>query len=208
MTDYKPALKHFKNVDPIMAQLVIAAASHAQPPVLRAPVKPDQYFYELAESIVSQQLSVKAASTIWNRLVALTGGVSPENILKKSHEELRRVGLSNAKANYIRGLSEMLINDELDLADLHKLDDEVVIERLVAVKGIGRWSAEMFLMFTLARPDVFSTGDLGLIRAVEQAYGRNGITVAELEALASNWSPYRTYAALVLWHNRDNSPKV
>jgi DNA-3-methyladenine glycosylase II len=94
------------------------------------------------------------------------------------------------------------------LDDLNKLDDEAVIDRLVQLKGIGRWSAEMFLMFTLGRPDVFSSGDLGLIRAIEQHYERGGIKPEEAVVLAESWSPHRTTAALVLWHSRDNQPKI
>jgi|SRR5690606_32279044 DNA-3-methyladenine glycosylase II len=105
-------------------------------------------------------------------------------------------------------MSELIVSGELDLSDLGTLEDEAVIEKLMQIKGIGRWSAEMFLMFTLARPDVFSTGDLGLVRAVELAYKRPDITVDELTKLALAWSPYRTFAAQVLWHSRDNTPKI
>lgn len=201
------AILHFQTTDPVMAALAMAAVNHEKPPRVLTPAKPDLYFIELAESIVSQQLSVKAAGTIWGRLVNIVGTIEPASILQKSHEELRSAGLSNAKANYLRSLSELIVSGEVDLSDLHNQEDEVVIERLVQIKGIGRWSAEMFLMFTLARPDVFSAGDLGLVRAVELAYGRHGITPEELTELAAVWSPYRTFAAQVLWHSRDNSPK-
>jgi len=205
MKDAKVALLHFEAVDPIMAGLTRQALASADPPLLRSPVSPKLYFYELAESIVSQQLSTKAASTIWNRFMALVGEVTPNSVLKTSHEQMRGVGLSNAKAAYVQGLAEMMVKNEIDLADLAGLDDEAVIERLVQVKGIGRWSAEMFLMFTLGRPDVFSTGDLGLVRAAELAYGKKSLSPVQLERLARKWSPHRTFAALVLWHSRDNT---
>jgi DNA-3-methyladenine glycosylase II len=206
MKDAKSALKHFESADPIMAELTRQALASSDPPLLKPPVKPELYFYELVESIVSQQLSIKAAATIWKRFVELVGEVTPPAVLAVTHEQMRAVGMSNAKAAYTRGLAEMLTAEAIDLSDLDKLDNEAVIERLVQIKGIGRWSAEMFLMFTLARPDVFSTGDLGLVRAVEIAYKKPGIKPDKLEKLAGVWSPYRTYAAMVLWHSRDNAP--
>lgn len=206
MKDAQTALAHFESVDPIMAGLARRALASADPPLLRKPVRPELYFYELAESIVSQQLSTKAASTIWGRFVDLVGAVTPDNVLKTEHEQMRSCGLSNAKASYVRGLAQMLIDNQLDLTGLDKLDNEAVIERLTTVKGIGRWSSEMFLMFTLGRADVFSTGDLGLVRAAEMAYKKRSLSPAQLEKLSKKWSPHRTFAALVLWHSRDNAP--
>lgn len=207
MKQYQAALAHFRKADPVMAVLLEAALQHEQSLPALAARLPDTYFQELVESIVGQQLSVKAAATIWKRFEALVGKVTPANILKHSPEEFRSVGMSNAKARYVLGLALDVVDKRIDLTDLHKLENEVVIERLVLVKGIGRWSAEMFLMFTLARPDVFSSGDLGLVRAVELAYNKPGISKDELDRLAQIWSPHRTIAALALWHSRDNSPK-
>lgn len=205
---YRLALAHFRKADPVMAELLERAMQHktALPPL--ASRTPDTYFKELVESIVGQQLSVKAAATIWQRFAALVGGVTPANILKREHAELRAVGMSNAKATYVLTLAQDVLNERIILNDLHELEDEAVIERLLAAKGIGRWSAEMFLMLTLARADVFSSGDLGLVRAVEAAYERPGISSSELDELALKWSPHRTVAALALWHSRDNSPKA
>ena len=105
-------------------------------------------------------------------------------------------------------MQEDVLSKKVKLNDLGKLDDEAVIDRLIELKGIGRWSGEMFLMFTLGRPDVFSAGDLGLIRAIEEHYMREELTPEEATALAELWSPHRTTAALVLWHSRDNKPQV
>ena len=205
-TTHQAALAHFMQVDSVMAELLQRVINHkvALPPLTAR--APDTYFKELVESIVGQQLSIKAAATIWKRFEDLVGKVTPTNILKHEHAELRAVGMSNAKATYVLTLAQDVLNERIILDDLHELENEVVIERLLAAKGIGQWSAEMFLMFTLARPDVFSSGDLGLVRAVEAAYERPGISKSELDELAAKWSPHRTTAALVLWHSRDNQP--
>lgn len=204
MDQYHQALAHFQKTDPIMAVLLENALAHREALPLLAARKPDMYFKELVESIVGQQLSVKAAATIWKRFEDLVGAVTPTNILKHEHAELRAVGMSNAKATYVLTLAQDVLNGRIILDNLHELENEVVIERLLAAKGIGQWSAEMFLMFTLARADVFSTGDLGLVRAVESAYGKPGISRDELDKMSVVWSPHRTVAALALWHSRDN----
>ena len=203
-TQYQAALKHFEAADKIMARLLAAALEHEKLLPELAPRQPDTYFQELVESIVGQQLSIKAAATIWQRFEDLVGKVTPADILKHEQAKLRAVGMSNAKASYVLGLAQDVLAKRVDLTNLHELENEVVIERLQLVKGIGQWSAEMFLMFTLARPDVFSSGDLGLVRAAEVAYKLPGISKSELDELAAKWSPHRTTAALVLWHSRDN----
>ena len=133
---------------------------------------------------------------------------STEQILHDDPDELRvAVGLSHAKVRYLRSLAEHLVSGELDLENLDELTDDEVVARLVTVKGIGEWSAHMFLMFQLARPDVLAVGDLGIRRAVERAYRLPGMpTPAELTALAEPWRPYRTAACLVLWNSLHNAP--
>jgi DNA-3-methyladenine glycosylase II len=171
---------------------------------------PAANYTALVRSIVGQQLSTRSAQAIYGRLLARFGGQPPstEQILHDDPDELRvAVGLSHAKVRYLRSLAEHLVSGELDLENLDELTDDEIVARLVAVKGIGEWSAHMFLMFQLARPDVLAVGDLGIRRAVERAYGLAGMpTPAELTALAEPWRPYRTAACLVLWSSLHNAP--
>lgn len=163
--------------------------------------RPEDSFEVLMRTIVGQQVSTAAARTVWERVVAAFGGSAPtpEQAIA-GVEKLRACGLSGRKVSYIEGLAEMVAAGELELDRLPEMDDADAIEALVAVRGLGRWSAEMFLMFHLGRPDVFSGGDLGL---------RNGIGIAlELEeppgpkeavAIAERWRPNRTLASIYLW---------
>jgi DNA-3-methyladenine glycosylase II len=171
---------------------------------------PGANYTALVRSIVGQQLSTRSAQAIYGRLLARFGGQPPstEQILQDDPDELRvAVGLSHAKVRYLRSLAEHLVSGELDLENLDELTDDEIMARLVAVKGIGEWSAHMFLMFQLARPDVLAVGDLGIRRAVERAYGLPGMpSPAELTALAEPWRPYRTAACLVLWNSLHNAP--
>lgn len=163
-------------------------------------------FAELAASIVSQQLSVKAADTIWRRFEAL-GPVTPEAILGHAEEELRAVGLSGAKTRYVRDLSLHVVDGRLDLNAVDELDDESVIEALTAVKGIGRWTAEMYLIFALGRPDVLAVDDLGLRRAAGWLLElERPATREELAEAGKRWSPYRSAASRYLWASLDNGP--
>lgn len=200
-------IAHFNQVDPTMALVIAAALSGDNPIALRPPTSPDLYFRELVESVMSQQLSVKASATIWRRFEELLGGkVTPENVLKFDVEELRSVGVSRQKAGYLHAMAQAVVSGEVDLAKLPELSDAEVIAELTKLKGIGPWTAEMFLMFTLGRPDVFSYLDLGLLRGFEIVYDKPGITRAEMEPIVALWTPYRTYGALALWHHRDNKP--
>ena len=161
-------------------------------------------------SIVGQQLSVRAARAIYGRLLEQFDGTppTPEQILARDPEELRAaVGLSRAKTAFLRSLAEHVLSGELELDRLDALSDDEVTTELVAVKGLGEWSAHMFLMFQLRRPDVLAVGDLGIRRAVERAYGLAELpSAAELTRLAEPWRPHRTQACLVLWHSLDNKP--
>lgn len=156
-------------------------------------------FADLAGSIVAQQLSSKAAATIWSRVKAL-GPVTPDAILAHAEETLRGAGLSGAKVRYVRDLAEKVRSGEVDLHALDHLDDEGVIAQVTRVKGIGRWTAEMFLIFVLARPDVLAVDDAGLQRAagVLLADGTS-LNRESLAARGAAWAPYRTAASLYLW---------
>jgi DNA-3-methyladenine glycosylase II len=161
-------------------------------------------------TIVGQQLSVYAARAIYGRLTARFSGrpPTPEEILAEEPEELRAaVGLSRAKVSFLRSLAEHVIDGELELQRLDELDDEQVTAELVAVKGLGAWSAQMFLMFHLERPDVLPVGDLGIRRAIERAYGLKTLPeAAEIERIAAPWRPYRTLACRYLWRSLRNEP--
>jgi DNA-3-methyladenine glycosylase II len=167
--------------------------------------RPAEHYAALVRSIAGQQLSVAAARTIWNRLLERFDGhpPTPEQILADDPEELRTAcGFSRAKVTYLRSLAEHVLDGSLELERLDSLPDDEVISELTAVKGIGEWTAHMFLMFTLHRPDVLPVGDLGIRNAVRRHYGDG----ADLPALAERWRPHRTRACLYLWRSLDNAP--
>jgi DNA-3-methyladenine glycosylase II len=171
--------------------------------------RPADAYGALLRAIVGQQLSVKAARTIYERFIALFDGrtPTPEELLEVHTDTLRAAGLSGAKAKYVRSLAERMISGDLELDRLDELSDERVTAALVAVKGLGQWTADMFLIFHLGRPDVLPVGDLGVRRAVERLYGLEALpSAAELEALGERWRPYRSLASLYLWASLDNAP--
>lgn len=165
-------------------------------------------FRALVQAIVSQQLSTRAAATILSRVVALCGGrPTPAALERLSDGELRAAGLSTQKTRYIRDLSRRVQDGSLVLAEIEAMDDEAVIEALTAVKGIGRWTAEMFLIFRLQRPDVLPLGDLGIVRAVQRNYRmRREPTARRLQQLGEQWRPYRSVACWYLWASLQNTP--
>jgi DNA-3-methyladenine glycosylase II len=173
------------------------------------PDKEDHYG-ALVRTIAGQQLSVLAARAIYGRLTDRFGGraPTPQEILDDNPEELRAAaGLSRAKVRYLRSLAEHTLSGQLELERLNELSDERVIAELTAVHGIGLWSAQMFLMFHLERPDVLPTGDLGIRRAIELAYGLDGLPEpTAMEEIAESWRPYRTLACRYLWRSLQNEP--
>jgi DNA-3-methyladenine glycosylase II len=178
------------------------------PEIDRRGSRPDPW-EALARAIVGQQLSTRAARSIWEKLVGQFGGKlpKPEELLRKRKETLRKAGLSNAKVEFLRDLAARVKDGRLDLKRLAKLPDEDVVAELIEVKGVGQWTAEMFLIFHLGRPDVVSVGDLGIRRAVQLAYGMKDLPgPEELEKLAEEWRPRRTLACLYLWRSLDNTP--
>ncbi len=172
--------------------------------------RPADLYGALVRSIVGQQLSVLAARSIFGRLTERFGGRTPTpvEVLADDPEDLRAAcGLSRAKVGFLRSLAEHVESGELELERLDGLPDEEVIAELVAVKGLGVWSAHMFLIFTLARPDVLAVGDLGVRRGAERFYGMPGLpTPLELERIAEPWRPYRSWACRYLWRHLDNAP--
>jgi DNA-3-methyladenine glycosylase II len=163
-----------------------------------------KYFEDLVDAITSQQLSGKAATTIYNRVKEKCGGeITPQKLKNLRTEELRKCGLSYAKCSYVKDLAQKVLSDKLQVTRLDKLPDEEVMRELVSVKGIGRWTAEMFLMFTLARPDVFPDDDLGIQKGIVKLLKRNIIS-RKIGIYAERWQPYRTVAAWYLWQILDN----
>jgi DNA-3-methyladenine glycosylase II len=172
--------------------------------------RPDDHYGALVRSIVGQQLSTKAARAIYTRLTDRFGGRTPTpvEVLEDDPEELRAAaGLSHAKVGFLRSLAEHVIDGELELERLDDLPEDEVIAELTAVKGLGVWSAHMFLMFHLQRPDVLPVGDLGIRRAMMIRYGLPELpSPSEMEKIAEPWRPYRTLASSYLWRSLDATP--
>jgi DNA-3-methyladenine glycosylase II len=200
------AVAHLSRVDPVMQRLVVAY------PEIHLTRRSDP-FTTLARAIVGQQISVKAAQAIWDRLVAASGGsgepvrLDPARIARMRLPALAKVGLSARKAEYVRDLAQHFVTGELDPARWPALDDEALITALVDVKGIGRWTAEMFLIFHELRPDVFPLDDIGLQKGIALHYfaGRRRAR-RTLERLGKRWRPYRSVATWYLWRSLDPIP--
>ncbi len=171
------------------------------------PPRPRRGNYEsLARSIVGQQISVKAATNIFARFEQITE-LRPELAVELSADQIKLIGLSGQKANYLQDLARHFVTDPGVYDHLDTLDDTAVITELTRVKGIGVWTAQMFLMFTLRRPDVFAPGDRGLQLAIERLYGLPAKTSqSQLEVIAERWQPHRTTASLHLWQSLNNTP--
>jgi DNA-3-methyladenine glycosylase II len=199
--------EHLRSVDRVMREL-IDERGPIDPDTDRRGSRPDAY-EAIARAIVGQQLSTKAARSIWERLIEPFGGSfpPPAELMATEPESLREAGLSWAKVGFLRDLAERIENGELNLKRIARLPDEDVVAELIEIKGVGVWTAEMFLIFHLARPDVVSTGDLGIRRAVQIAYGLDDLPGPhDLERIAEPWRPHRTLACLYLWRSLDNAP--
>jgi DNA-3-methyladenine glycosylase II len=165
----------------------------------------ENYFESLAGVIIAQQLSSKVALVIYNRLsTLLKDDITPEKIKNADEIELRGIGLSFQKIKYLKSLAECVLSKEVDLFDLNHLSDSEIIEMLVKIKGIGVWSAQMFLMFSLGREDVYSVLDLGLRNALKKLYELPNLTNQEIEEMSLKWSPYRSIVSHFLWHAWDS----
>ena len=205
------ASAHLRAVDPVLGELIERLG--ALPAPARSPARPTpgEHYAGLVRTIVGQQLSPRAAQAIWLRLLGHFDGrpPSPQEILAADPDALRAAaGLSRAKTTYLRSLAEHVIDGSLELDRLEQLDDDDVIAELVAVKGIGEWSAHMFLMFQLERPDVLAPGDLGIRKGIQISYGLEALpTPAEVIAVAEPWRPYRTAACRYLWRAIDAPPQ-
>lgn len=194
----RKALNHLKKSDPVLRAIIERVG-----PCRMAFDVPQ--FSSLAEAIVYQQLNGRAAVTIFERFVALAGDpLTPDGILKLGDAELRKAGLSKQKSAYLKDLAAKTAAGLLDFARLPELTDEQVIEHLTQVKGIGEWTAHMFLMFSLRRPNVLPTGDYGVQVAMKKHYRKRKLPKPkDMEKIARNWAPYRSVACWYMWRSLD-----
>jgi DNA-3-methyladenine glycosylase II len=194
----RKAVNHLKKCDPVLCAIIERVGA------FRMEFGPPE-FHSLAESIVYQQLHGKAAATIFDRLAKLASEpLTPEGVLKLSDEQLRSVGLSKQKSAYLKDLAEKTAAGLLDFSRLPGLSDTEVIKHLTQVKGIGVWTAHMFLMFTLKRPDVLPTGDYGIQAAMKKHYKKRQMPKPHImEKIAKPWAPYRSIACWYLWRSLD-----
>ena len=195
------AIRHLRARDPALRPALRAARP------LRRPRQVDLY-RDLLEAIVSQQLSVKAAATIFARFLALfaDGYPAPAALLGLTDACLRSAGVSRQKAGYLRNVAAFALNHDLSARALRRLPDEAILAQLTAIKGVGRWTVEMLLMFSLGRPDVFPADDLGIQNAMKKLYGLRGRGRAlhrRMREIAEAWRPHRTYACVCLWRMGD-----
>lgn len=198
----KKAVDHLTKSDAILAAIIASVG-----PCKMTYREPS--FEMLARAIVFQQLSTKAANTIYGRLEEAAGGkLTPESIQNLTVGEMRRAGLSRQKLGYIRDLAEHALNGKVDFTRLPGMSDEEVIEALTDIKGIGVWTAHMFLMFSLRRPNILPVGDLGVRMAIQKAYKKRKMpTPKQIEQIAKGWHPYCSYAAWYLWRSLETPKK-
>ena len=194
----RKAINHLKKVDPLLGALIEKVGPYRME-------YGEPTFHSVAEAIIYQQLNGKAAVTIFKRFTDLAGSpLTPEGILKLSDEQLRAVGLSKQKSSYVRDLAEKARTGLLDFSKLAEQSDDEVIKHLTQVKGVGVWTAHMFLMFTLRRPDVLPTGDYGIQAAMKKHYRKRKLPKPkDMEKIAKCWSPYRSVACWYLWRSLD-----
>jgi DNA-3-methyladenine glycosylase II len=211
MTPRDRALRYLKRIDPRLYEATKAARDRL-PDTLPAKRTRAELFSALVSIVVSQQLGLAAADSIFMRVrEACDGAITPPAILRLSEMELRAVGLSGAKVKTIKAIADAVTENDkekaLDLISLKRVPEEIAHEKLTAIWGLGPWSVEMFMIFALGREDVFSPGDLGLLRSIERIYGLPKNTPrSSLLAISEKWAPYRTWACLLLWRSKDNAP--
>lgn len=201
--DITKVVTHFAKVDPRLSQIIstIDFDDWFDGPTANS----DELFSDLTRTIVGQQLAGGAASAIFGRFSDhFSGNITPEKVLTKTAEDLRNLGVSWAKARSMLDLAEKTKSGALQLNDLSKMKDADVIQQLVQVKGIGVWTAEMFLMFRLGREDIFSFGDLGLKNGLKKYLAKENLSIEEIKHQVEKWHPYKTYGAIAMWHLLDS----
>lgn len=199
---------HLRKADPVLGALIESVGADALGDARAG--RPDDHYGALVRAIVGQQLSTKAARTIYLRLCERYGGrtPTPAELIADDLDAMRlAAGLSRAKASYLKSLAEHVVSGELELERFDAMPDTEIAAELIAVKGLGQWTVDMYLMFHLGRPDVLPVGDLGIRRAVERAYNLPGLPdPAQLTEIAEPWRPHRTLACRYLWRSLDNEP--
>jgi DNA-3-methyladenine glycosylase II len=202
--DTKAALKHFEVTDAVMASLLKAALKNPAPLLLPITNKPNEYFASIVSSVVSQQISTHAAKAIQARVVeALGGSITTQSVSAIEFNTLKACGLSEKKTQYLK--HNAAIWHRIPVKEFTSMSNEEIIKELTLLYGIGRWTAEMFLMFSLARPDVFSFGDLGLMQSLYKHYNLKPHFNRKIASAVEAWSPHRTIASLTLWHTKDTN---
>lgn len=195
--------KHFQKVDPVLYKILTKIPPEDSTFSLPQKRKPNEYFSALCAEIIGQQLSGKVVDVIHQRFLHLFPKkvATPREVLKLKDQDLRNVGMSWGKVSFIKDLAQRFVDNSLHVQQFAYMTDEEVTAELTKVKGIGRWTAEMFLMFTLAREDVFSHGDLGLRNAIRKLYKLESPTKDQIEMICQRWSPFKTYACKILWRS-------
>ncbi len=202
----RKAVAHLKKVDPVLGQVIDKIGAYKGRPTSNG-----THFDAVCRSIVFQQLSGKAAGTIHGRFQGLYGGRAPlpDELATTADEHLRAVGLSRQKSAYLKDLGSKVASGELPIETLHELTDEEVVQALTQVKGIGRWTAQMFLMFRLGRPDVLPDLDLGVQKGIQRAYRlRNLPTPERVKKIGAKWAPYRSVGSWYMWRLLDTPAPV
>ena len=196
------AITHLRGADPVLSAIIDRVGSYAM-------TYRDPDFSTLVRSIVYQQLSGKAAATIFQRVIDACGGeLTPKRILKLRPQRLRACGLSKQKLDYVRSLAKLTAAGKLDFKTLPKMSDEEVIASLTQVKGVGVWTAHMFLMFALRRENVLPVGDLGVQNAIKRAYRKRKVTPEHVEKIGKIWHPYCSVAAWYLWRSLEGPAEI
>lgn len=192
---WQKAVNFLHQEDKIISQLI---TTYSNQPLQHIHNNP---FETLTKAVIGQQISVKAATAIYDRLSTQLASISPDNLLKLSESQLRECGLSRQKINYLQNIASAFMDGFLKSEQWHKMNDEQVIKQLTQIKGIGQWTAQMFLIFYLQRPDVLPLKDIGLVNIIKQHYGN--LSTSEIIKLAEKWQPYRTVAVWYLWLSWD-----
>lgn len=192
---WQEAVSFLHQQDEIISQLITTYPQH---PLQHTHHNP---FETLVKAVIGQQISVKAATAIFDRLSTQLASISPDNLLKLSESQLRECGLSRQKINYLQNIASAFMDGFLTPEQWHEMNDEQVIKQLTQIKGIGQWTAQMFLIFHLQRPDVLPLKDIGLINIIKQYYGN--LTLSQITELSKKWQPYRTVAVWYLWLSYD-----
>ena len=201
----KHVISHFKKVDPVLYKAILQFKSLD----FLSVSKSDDYVRSLCREIVGQQLSGKVAHVIFERFLKLFPAkkITAKKLIAIPDKKLRAVGMSWSKVSFLKDLAQKVLSNQLNLKTIEKLSNEEVVKKLTQIKGVGPWTSEMFMMFALGREDLFSHGDYGLKKAIMKIYGfKKEPTKNQVEKITKKWSPYRTYACLVLWETLDNKP--